>query len=158
MSTSFSLSLELVLLMGWLLKHEKKSLQKLVTKSLKAGLVKEIGLIDTFSQEELLDIDSDFSQELHNSILDFLMHLEDVLLDELETREPKEKQSFSTTIQKINKQKLDNKTLLVSLKHTNNQIDDMKKKKSSKKQDKLNEILFSELLKNWMPNTNEPIN
>ena len=156
MSTSFSLSLELVLLMGWLLKHEKKSLQKLVTKSLKAGLGKEIELIDTFSQEELLDIDSDFSQELNNSILDFLIHLEDVLLDGIETREPKEEESFSTTIQKINKQKLDSKTVLVSLKHTNNQIDNIKN--SSKKQNKLNEILFSELLKNWMPNTNEPIN
>ncbi len=155
MSTSFSLSLELVLLMGWLLKHEKETLKKIVQKTLKAGLEKEIELIDTFSQEELLDIDSDFSQELHNSILDFLMLLEDVLIEGLEKKEPKKEQTFSQTIQKINNQKLDNKTVLVSLKGANNQITNIQGKNSSKKQ---NEILFSELLKNWMPKTNEPIN
>lgn len=155
MSTSFSLSLELVLLMGWLLKHEKETLKKIVQKTLKAGLGKEIELIDTFSQEELLDVDSDFSQELHNSILDFLMLLEDVLIEGLETKESKEEKTFSQTIQKINSQKLDNKTVLISLKHANNQITNIQRKNNSKQQ---NKILFSELLKNWMPKINEPIN
>ncbi|MBD3273253.1 hypothetical protein GF385_02800 [Candidatus Dependentiae bacterium] len=158
MSTSFSLSLELVLLMGWLLKHEKKTLKKIINQSLEAGLLKEIELVDTFSKEELLDMNSDFSQELHNSILDFLVFLEDILIEGLEIKDTKEEQDFTPTIQKINNQKLDNKTVLLSLKKTNNQIDNAKNKSNSKKQEQLKDILFSELLKNWMPKTNEPIN
>lgn len=157
MSSSFSLSLELVLLMSWLLKNEKETLDKLIKKALKGGLEKEIDLIDTFTQQELLEMDSDFSQELHNSILDFLMYLEDMLLDGLDAKEhDSDKKELSPALQKISKQKIDSKTVLLSLKHTNNQMSQAKKDKNSTKN--VNELLFSEILKNWIPKTNEPIN
>ena len=127
MSTSFSLSLELVLLMDWLLKHEKKALNELIKKSLSSGLSKEIELYDTFTQEQLLDLDSEMSEELHSSILEFLMHMENKLLDGLDTKKPSlNTKDFLSIAPKINNQKKD--------------------------------LAFSELLKNWTPKTNEPIN
>ena len=157
MSSSFSLSLELVLLMSWLLKNEKETLDELIKKALKGGLENEIDLIDTFTQQELLEMDSDFSQELHNSILDFLMYLEDMLLDSLDAKESKlGNQDLSPALQKIKNQKIDNKTVLLSLKHTNSQMSKAKKDKSTHQN--VNELLFSEILKNWIPKTNEPIN
>jgi hypothetical protein len=158
MSASLSLSLELVLLMDWLLKHEKKTIQKLIKKVLKKGLEEEIDLVDTFYQEKLLDMDSDISQELHNSILDFLISLEDMLIDGLEEKKAFEEKGFSQSLQKINKQKLDNKTVLLSLKKTNDVIKKTAKNKSEQRHDKIKNTLFSELLKNWSPTTNEPVN
>lgn len=158
MSASLSLSLELVLLMDWLLKHEKKPLQKLIKKVLKNGLEDEIDLIDMFYQKKLLDMDSDISQELHNSILDFLMSLEDMLVDGLKEKNSFEEKIFSQSLQMINKQKLDNKTIMLSLKKTNDEMIEISKNNSEKKHDKIKNTLFSELLKNWSPTTNEPIN
>ncbi len=127
MSTSFSLSLELVLLMSWLLKHEKKALNELIKKSLKTGLIKEIELFDTFTQEQLLDMDSEMSDEFHNAILDFLMHMEKRLIDGLgPKRQLLENQNLLSISPKINTEKKD--------------------------------VLFYELLKNWNPKQNEPIN
>lgn len=157
MSSSFSLSLELVLLMSWLLKNEKETLDKLIKKALKGGLKREINLIDIFTQQELLEMDSNFSQELHNSILDFLMYLEDILLNELNAKgDAFNKKELSPALQKISKQKIDSKTVLLSLKHTNKKISQAKNNKFSKKN--MDELLFSEILKNWSPKINEPIN
>lgn len=158
MSASLSLSLELVLLMDWLLKHEKKTIKRLVKKVLTKGLENEIDLVDTFYQEKLLDMDSDISQELHNSILDFLIFLEDILLSNLNEKQILEEPNFTKTLQKLNKQKLDGKAVLLSLKHTNNKIGNNTDKTKTKKHDEIKNILFSELLKNWMPKNNEPVN
>ncbi len=156
MATSFSLSLELVLLMSWLLKHEKKNLRILINRALKNGFSKEIDLIDTFTQEELMDLDSDFADNLHGSILDFMIEMEDILLKRLNAKSNSyDLQNFSPKLQKINYSKIDKKTLLQSLKNADSFLD-----KSLTKSEKieLSETFFSEILKNWVPKTNEPIN
>ncbi|KKP22539.1 MAG: hypothetical protein SZ59_C0005G0004 [candidate division TM6 bacterium GW2011_GWF2_28_16] len=158
MATSFSLSLELVLLMSWLLKHKKSDLKKLIAKSLDQGLQQELDLIETFTQEELLNVDSDFAEELHNSILEFLMHLEDTLLKELSKTTNSYKQEISPMAQKLNTQKIDSRTVLLSLQNVNQLIEDKNLLKKNKNNTEVTDILFSEILKNWVPKTNEPIN
>lgn len=158
MATSFSLSLELVLLMSWLLKHKKGELKKLIAKSLDQGLQQELDLIETFTQEELLNVDSDFAEELHNSILEFLMHLEDTLLKELSKSPNNYKQEISPMAQKLNTQKIDSKTVLLSIANVNQLIEDKNLLKKNNNFTETTDILFSEILKNWVPKTNEPVN
>ena len=145
MSTTFSLSLELIYLMNWLLKNEKHKLKKIIDESIKSGLGQEIDQIEDL-EEETGDIDY-----LHNSILDFLFFLEDNLLESLETKDFDfiAKERLKPTLQKINSQKIDLKTLWLSIQQA--------KIKSTRKKD-LKKTLLSQLIKNWSPKDNEPIN
>ena len=145
MSTTFSLSLELIYLMNWLLKNEKHKLKKIIDESIKSGLWQEIDQIENL-EEETGDIDY-----LHNSILDFLFFLEDNLLESLETEDFDfiAKERLKPTLQKINSQKIDLKTLWLSIQQA--------KIKSTRKKD-LKKTLLSQLIKNWSPTDNEPVN
>ncbi|MBD3231219.1 hypothetical protein GF322_01000 [Candidatus Dependentiae bacterium] len=145
MSTTLSLSLELIYLMNWLLKNDKNKLKKIIEESIKSGLAQEIDQIDNFNNDfENLD-------SIHNSILDFLFFMEDTLLEALEKKDSDfiEKEKLKPTIQKINSQKIDLKTLWMSIQQT-------KIKNTSKKD--LKKLLLSELIKNWRPKKNEPVN
>lgn len=145
MSTSFSLSLELIYLMNWLLKNKQDQLQQIIDDSIKEGLGQEIDAIEDL-EEETGDIDY-----LHNSILDFLFFLEDNLLESLEAKDFDfiAKERLKPTLQKINPQKIDLQTLWLSIQQA--------KIKNKPKKD-LKKILLSELIKNWSPKDNEPIN
>ena len=131
--------------MNWLLKNEQPKLKQIIDESIKAGLGQEIDAIDDL-EEETGDIDY-----LHNSILDFLFFLEDNLLESLETKDFDfiAKERLKPTLQKINPQKIDLKTLWLSIQQA--------KIKNKPKKD-LKKTLLSELIKNWSPKDNEPVN
>jgi hypothetical protein len=142
MSTSLSLSLELLLLIDWLLKNESTKLKMLVEDALKNGFLDEIDNIETIEK------DSTQLNDLHAVIIEFLMLMEDLLLETLEEKELdyKAKEKLNATIQKINPANLDLRAVWHSLQQTKNQKADMK------------QTFFTQLLKNWKPKHNEPIN
>ncbi|MFC1894831.1 hypothetical protein ACFLYH_02685 [Candidatus Dependentiae bacterium] len=146
MSTSFSLSLELIFLMNWLLKNNKIKLKNLISEAIKQGLLEELELID--ENEENLN-DTTF---LHNTILDFLLFLEDSLLETLEQKNINFdlKEKFKSTLQKINSQSMDRKTIWLSMNQT--------KIKNKSNNDEVKNALLNQLIKNWKPKDNEPIN
>ena len=145
MSTSFSLSLELILLMNWLLENDKTKLKALIQETIKQGLYEELELSEEY-QDKLND-----TNFLHNTVSDFLLYLEDVLLECLEKNDVDNncKEKLRPTLQKINNQAIDFKTVWLSI----NQA----KAKHTPKQD-IKKELFSQLIKNWKPKENEPVN
>lgn len=145
MSTSFSLSLELIYLMNWLLKKDRTKVKTLVKEALESGLLKEIEKIE-IDQEEIVD-----TNYLHDSILEFLIFLEDALLKQLEKKdlEDTSTEKFIPTIQKISPRSIDLRTLWVSMQQAKNiQIENKD----------LNSNLYSQLIKNWKPKKSDLIN
>lgn len=167
MPDNFSLSLELVLLMNWLLKKEKRKIKSLINKTLEKGFYEELDNIDKYDKE-----DPDSIGELHASILDFLIFMEDSLLDALEQKDnqDKSKEKLQPTIQKINNQNVDLQTLWLSAQQAQTQIRKETRKEEAKTQkessrklrpinnEEAKRILLSQLLKNWKPKNNDPLN
>ena len=77
MDKHLSLSLELIYLMGWLLKHEKSMLNSLVKNALKNGLAQDL-------EKAHFDEPGDVSLELQTIILEFLSFLERSLAKNLD--------------------------------------------------------------------------
>jgi hypothetical protein len=142
MATSLSLSLELLLLIDWLLKNEPTKLKVLVEDALRDGFLDELDNVETVEKNPTQ------LNDLHSAIIEFLMLLEDLLLETLEEKELsyKIKDKLDATLQKINPTSIDVKAVWHSLQQAKNQKADMKK------------TFFTQLLKNWKPKHNEPIN
>jgi len=141
--------------MNWLLKNEKDQLKILIDQTIKNGLSYEI------DQIEGKPVDLNDPIHLHNTILDFLIFLEDTLLDCLEEQEldNKSREKLKLSVQKLNPQKVDLKTIWLSMQETKDQIHKIEKdKRPPLKDDDLKNTLLGKLIKNWKPQNNEPVN
>ncbi|MCF7799972.1 hypothetical protein K9M16_03170 [Candidatus Babeliales bacterium] len=158
MDTNFSLSLELIYLMNWLLKNEKEKLKILINQSIKNGLSYEMEQLDKITDNQ---IDPNDNMQLHNTILDFLIFLEDTLVECLEDQEldTKSKERLNLSIQKILPQQVDIKTMWLSVQQTKEEISKIKKvANKSLGEEELRNTLLTQLIKNWNPKNNETIN
>lgn len=157
MPTSFSLSLELIYLMNWLLKNEKTHIKKLVGKAIENGFLNELEQIENYDNAS---VDINF---LHNTILDFLIFLENTLLEKLNKEEMSitSKEKLKKTLQKINPHKIDMKTIWLSMQQTKSKTLQQEKNNSTNIENQLNQndqlkrVLFAQLLKNWSPKKND---
>jgi len=147
MSSHFTLSFELVLLMNWLLKNGKKEVAALVRFAIKNGF---ISLLEKANEAEHLKN----LEDLPNTVLDFIMLLEDSLIDALEEieLESSAKEKLVPTIKKLDLQKIDIKTLWLSMQQTKSSLFLNAKGGSPQK------IFYEKILKNWTPAKNEPLN
>ncbi len=150
MSTNFSLSYELVYLMAWLLKHEKHKLKDIIEEVVKKGLSSELNQIGDYPQ------DAQSTELLHVTILDFLIFLEDSLLESLEKNQPdlKTQEKIKTTLRNINPERIDLKTLWTSTRKAQSLL----AQTPQNTPDNLKETLLLQILKNWKPKENEPLN
>jgi hypothetical protein len=169
MSAQISLSFELVSLLNWLLRHEKTMLNSIVKHALEHGFAEELEKIDPATA-------GTDSEELYNTVLDFLDHLEDTLIKNLESVnvDNKTKDAIMPTLHKLEGDNLDQKTLWLSMQQTKARI--LKAQQTNTQKPPLadaartaqpsklehhrqaNEILFEQLLKNWKPNNKETMN
>ena len=156
MAESFSLSLELICLMNWILKHEKSKLRALVKEAINNGFSEELSQIDSYETDDINDLN-----QLHTTILDFLIYLEDSLLETLEKKvfANNSKENLNTTLQKINPQIVDPQTIWRSMQQTSTKLTKNHPTTTSNQNEKrAKDVLFSQLLKNWKPANNEPLN
>lgn len=164
MSTSFSLSFELIYLMSWLLKNEKKQLEALIKDALKKGLADELETLDIYQDEE------DSIAQLQDTILEFLMFLEDSLLESLEEKplDKNTKNKLILDLKKISPRSIDLKTIWLSMQQAKNKLNKsqsfeniqsaQKEEITTEKDKDIKKLLFSQLLKNWKPKNNDPVN
>lgn len=145
MSNNFSISLELIYLMSWLLKNERNSLKEIINNAISKGLSEEIKNINHDDILKNNDI-------INDTVLDFLYFLEDSLLDNL--KDNNINLNINETIQKLNSPKLDFNTVWISMLKA--QAEKTHNKDNSLKDS--NNLLYTELIKNWRPNKNEPVN
>lgn len=152
MNTSLSLSFELIYLLGWLLKHEKNTLDGLIKQAVKNGLAIDLKKITTEDQEKMTD-------QLYGTVLDFLVYLEDALANNLDGV-----QSDSTTDQmlypalnKFTNNSLDIQTIKLSMQQARERLQTKTTENPSQAEAIENgkSILFEQLLKNWNPSKNE---
>ncbi len=152
MNANISLSFELILLLNWLLKHEKAQLNNLVKDALEKGFMQEIETIAPDDYHQLAD-------HFYSNILDFLLFFEESLLNNLETITIDEatNNAILPLIKKIDFENLDAKTLWLSMQETKKKIS---KSRTGAEQgsEKINNLLFERLLKNWKPNKKSPMN
>lgn len=169
MSAQISLSFELISLLNWLLRHEKAMLNAMLKQALEHGFAEELEKLDAAS------LASTESEELYNTVLDFLEYLEQSLIKNLETIsvDNKTKDAIMPTLQKLEADSLDHKTLWLSMQQTKARMLKAKQCATEKQQpqaiaaeaakdtkhtEHANKILFEQLLKNWKPNNKDVMN
>ena len=171
MDSNLMLSFELICFMNWLLRNHKKKLDELIKNAMDNGFLEELG-------RENADKSLDMASQLPNIILDFLLYLEDSLFDSLEKMDldKNTKDKLVPDLKKIDTPYIDPRTILLSLQQTkillkNLKIEKIRKEKLQKLETtethpeinnpspkEVKKILFEQLLKNWNPGKNEPIN
>lgn len=151
MSTQISLSFELICLLSWLLKNEQAMLNSLVKHAIEKGFAEEIGKID---EDDYLKV----SDQLYDTVIDFLDFLEKTMIKNLETIQVdhKTKDVILPTLQKIEAGSLDFKTIWLSMQQTKARVN--KGQAIPENLSNPTEILFERLLKNWKPNNKETLN
>jgi hypothetical protein len=152
MSTSLSLSFELVSLMKWLMKHKKHELAAMVNQAVESGFLELGGLAE---DPEYSNVD----EYVHNAVAGFMEALESALLDGME-HNLDSKQGLNAllanSIGSFDKTDIDQKTLWTSLQQAKSLF--VKTKKDSKNDDgDLKDALFKSVLENWSPADEEVV-
>ena len=150
MDSNLSLSFELICLMEWLLQNGDKEIINLIKFSLNNGFTKELENMDAEKYTQI-------AEDLPNIILDFLLSLEDALLDSLEglnlNLDKESKEKLIPAVEHLDSNKIDPQTIWLSMQQTRNSLSKNNREKTDIKQ-----ILFKKLLNNWSPTKDEPLN
>lgn len=150
MNSSLSLSFELIYLIGWLLKNEKRMLNSMIKHAVKNGLAHDLQSINSDDQSKM-------AEELYNTILDFLVFLEDSLADNLDnlTLDMKTEKVIHPALKKFDQDNIDLHTLKVSLQQTKTELCKKNEKENNTTTEEAKTVLFQHILKNWKPSKNE---
>lgn len=157
MSSQLSFSFELIALMEWLLKHEEKNLKVLVKETVKNGFVQNL---DSMEEADYIGI----SDNLNQTVSDFVIKLEDILFKEIDRVSPKVNvhNALAPAIKNLDNKSLDFTTMWTSMQKTKSKIvketqSDGETKKATPDVE-VRKIWYDQLLKSWKPKNNEPVN
>lgn len=173
MTAQISLSFELICLINWLLKNEPAMLNTLVKNAIERGFVDELEKVEMLEQSPSTETEA--TDNLYNTLLDFLEFLEHTLIKNLETVQVDNttKDAILPALQKLEVDSLDVKTMWLSMQQTKARVNKKMRAKNTQCSNSHNhdvvekpklaiesptEILFEQLIKNWKPNNKETIN
>ncbi len=145
-SNQLTLSYELLCLLQWIVENEPDNLKKIISDALDQGLYENVKSI--FNKKNAQDLD-----ELHYSVVDFLVLIEDHLSTEMSKktmRRTLEKQ-LMPAINHIDSIAYDNATVQFC-------IDKATLKLENNPSHNPQELLYKELLKSWKPNKKSYVN
>jgi hypothetical protein len=159
MTTQIALSLELLCLLNWLLKHDQAALNALVKHAIEHGFIEELDKYEHTDPQQIPD-------NLYNSIADFLDYFEQTMIKQLDSvqMDKQTKEAILPALQKLETSSLDFKTIWLSMQQTKAQVHKAplghtaKPKTAFPDEQKAEAILFERLLKNWKPNRKETLN
>ncbi len=150
---NISLSFELICLMSWLMKNEKKSINALVKLAIEHGFTEnlEVGNEDDPHQ---------MAEHLYSTVTDFLLYLEESLLQQLNENSDLSQQDLLPMIKKLDGE-LDRATLWQSMQQTRKELSNLNlnstQPDTASRRDA--ELLFlKKMLKNWSLSEEEIIN
>lgn len=165
MSYQLSLSFELICLMDWLLKNKGSKLKDLVKEAVDKQLADSL---EKMSEHDYVKMAS----RMHDVVIDFVIFLEDMLIEELEGVSPdlNVREKMFPAIKHMDIAKFDINAVWLSMQQA--KIKFMKKRqrhsgdiigakvasKSKISDDDIKQELFKQLLKNWQPKGKEPVN
>lgn len=145
MSSSLSLSYELISLMGWLLKHEKSALSALIADALRKGFSEEISHATQEEHEQM-------GEEMHSTVLRFMQFLEAALNERLEAPiDQQTKQDLLEAVQRFDGHEIDLRSVWARVQRAQGEG------KAVSPKDTVGEV-FSQILHGWEPGREDEIN
>lgn len=155
MNSSLSLSIELIYLMGWLLKNDKSKLNALVKQAMNDGLAYDLQQLHDIEHEEM-------SEHLHDTVINFLSYMEEALTNNLDALNIKHdaEQVMLPALNKVEDDSLNDGTLHVSLQQAKAALQKEIESGVVKgvNPDYAKQLLFKRILENWQPNNEEILN
>ena len=141
-SDQFVISYELLHLLHWMIKYEPKLLKELITKSFLQGIE------DALEKNEGMYAQLTTSDDMHNSIVDFLNFIEDHITDLTNTESVKQvmHKSMMPVLNRLDGQSVDYETVKSSF------LTAVENGEINKDSHASQEHFFKELLKQWKPN------
>jgi hypothetical protein len=142
----FTLSLELLRLLQWVVEHDAEGLKRLVNKALAHGLHDKIN-----KPRELNDAQE--HNEIQHSIIDFFVLLEALLFESINEQSVKSviQRNLIPSVNRIDTSAFDIPTLKFSLERATAQLSHNSKASPR-------DVLMKELIKRWKPNKKNGMN
>lgn len=142
MDVDISISVELLMLLDWLINNDKASLDNIVKNAFKSGFYERLTLDANIDSSELLE-------QLYPTIVDFLLMLENSMTQGLIDRQSQTLNSkeISPVIRKLSLKDINLETLYLSTIQANKKL-----KNHNDSPENVQKILFAQILKNWKPN------
>lgn len=139
----FAISYELLCLLRWLVENDGDKLKKLITRAVGRGLNEKIEHIRTYSDSEALE-------DAHENIIEFFGTLEAMLIDTMQEQAINQafERKLMPAIEQIDTTACDDTLVQVSLEKAHSKIAHNPDKNPQ-------EILLTEILKNWKPTKKE---
>ncbi len=157
MATNLFLSLELIYLLKWLIRHDKARLQMLINHALKSGLGRKLHELAHMPHAHSAPVD----KTLNDTFLELLTFLENALHHGLEkhAHDGKTYEKIGRVLSQINVENVDPKILSQSINQATNELEQREvqaDRRASRADTK--RILMRSVLKNWKPTKDEPVN
>lgn len=151
MNANISLSFELILLVRWLLKHEKEQLNTLVKRALEHGFMQEL-------EEKSSKAYGQVADKLYENIVEFLMFMEGSLVNNLAEFNIDEAahNAMIPIIKKLDVSTVDLKSLWEGMQQAKKQMS--KHYEVHEDPESVNNLLFEQILKHWKPSKKLPLN
>ena len=155
MNSSLSLSIELIYLMGWLLKNEKSKLNALVKQAMHDGLAYDLQKLQDITHE-------DVSDHLHKTVLNFLSYMEEALADNMDAPHMTHEadQAILPALNNLEEESLNDSTLQVSIQQAKADLQKEMDRGAANvlNPDHVRQLLFKHILENWNPHNEEVLN
>ena len=149
MSNQLSLSFELICFMDWIIKNGKEKFRLLVKEAVNNDIANNL---DSLFQEDSIKI----SNNLYNTVLDFVIFLEDILGEELDKVDeeiiPKDK--IDDLVIHLDNKILDPRTVWLSIHQARKNLSKKQPafaKAAAGKGNEAKKEIFDKILKNWEP-------
>ena len=157
MATSLFLSLELMYLLKWLIKHDKTRLRVLINHALKHGLGRQMHEYAVAPQGQPKNTD----EMLNDTFLELLNFMEGALMEGLENQKYDDRLHGKLThvLSHMNVEGVDDKTLSESLheaRHELKHVEEHAHRSASGAVTK--QVLTRKMLKNWKPGKDDSVN
>ena len=148
MSSNFTLSLELIYLLDWLLKHEQNRLRAIIKRAVQMGLMQKISGAHSLKIEDSLA-----TEDLQHSFVEFMNFLEETLAKTLNTLHEGRQLQFdlATLYKELNIDNVDGHTALAILQEAQHELAHCAKNEDAASSSELKKALLTKVLKNWKP-------
>jgi hypothetical protein len=141
----FAISYELLCLLRWLVENDADRLKKMITRAVQHGLNEKIELIRSYSDDEALE-------DAQDNMVEFFSTLEAMLVDTIQEQAMNQafERKLMPAIEHIDSTACDNTIVQASLEKAHSKITHNPDKNPQ-------EILLTEILKNWKPTKKEAL-
>jgi hypothetical protein len=141
----FTISVELLRLMQWIIEHDQEGLKRLMSRALSRGLNKKINSAQ--------DAVTESSESAHHSIIDFFLLMEAILIETVNENAVKDvlQRNLIPSVNRIDTTECDTDTVRFSLERATSKM-------QMNPQESPRDLLLKELIKNWKPNKKHRVN